>query len=65
MKLGLDENIVDVRESTSQDLLSVLNEKIDSVWDLRHQIIDNLRVKIPVEKENALLNSKLVGDLIN
>lgn len=61
-KLGLDDAIVDVREYNSKELLATLQEKIEYVWASRYRVIENLHVKIPLEREHALLNAKLVAD---
>lgn len=63
-KLGLNDAILDVREYTSSDFLPALKQKVDFVWANRSAIRSDLKRRIPLEKQKALLNAKLVADLV-
>ncbi|MDR2720349.1 MAG: polysaccharide pyruvyl transferase family protein [Nitrososphaerota archaeon] len=63
-KLNLDNSILDVRDYASNDFLPALKQKIDFVWTNRVAISSNLKRCIPIEKQKALSNAKLVADLL-
>ena len=59
--LGQKEYILDVKELTYESLVS----KIDTVWKNRETIKKQLEIKVPQVKEKAMLNGKLVKELLN
>ncbi len=59
--LGQKEYILDVKELTYESLIS----KIDDVWKNRETIKEQLGIKVPQVKERAMLNGKLVKELLS
>jgi colanic acid/amylovoran biosynthesis protein len=59
--LGQKEYILDVKELTYESLIS----KIDDVWKNRETIKEQLGIKVPQIKERAMLNGKLVKELLS
>lgn len=59
--LGQKEYILDVKELTYESLVS----KIDNVWKNRERIKEQLEMKVPQVKEKAMLNGKLVKELLS
>jgi len=63
-KLGLGDTILGVRDYKSTELLSALKEKIDFVWENQKLISSDLKKRIPIERQKAIFNAKLVADLV-
>ncbi len=59
--LGQKEYILDVKELTYESLIS----RIDDVWKNREKIKKELEIKVPQVKERAMLNGKLVKELLS
>ncbi len=59
--LGQKEYILDVKELTYESLIS----RIDDVWKNREKIKKQLEIKVPQVKERAMLNGKLVKELLS
>jgi colanic acid/amylovoran biosynthesis protein len=59
--LGQKEYILDVKELTYESLIS----RIDEVWKNREKIKKQLEIKVPQVKERAMLNGKLVKELLS
>ena len=59
--LGYEAYVLDIRDLSYDRLIS----KINDAWENRDKIRKELDVKIPLVKENAMLNGKLVKDVLN
>ena len=59
--LGYEAYVLDVKDLSYDKLIS----KIDDAWENKEEIKKELKMKIPMVKEKAMLNGKLVKDLIN
>ena len=62
--LGQEKLVIDIRDFKSNDLLSELKSKIDYAWKNRDFSRNDLTEKMKVIQERALLNGKLVRDLL-
>ena len=59
--LGQEKYILDIKELDYESLISTIND----AWGNREKIKKELEVKIPVVKERAMLNGKLVKELLD
>ena len=59
--LGQEKYIVDIKELNYESLISTIND----AWENREKIRKELEVKIPMVKEKAMLNGKLVKELLD
>jgi len=59
--LGYEKYVLDVKDLNYDKLIS----KIDDAWENREKIKKELEVKIPMVKEKAMLNGKLVKELLD
>ena len=59
--LGQKKYIIDIKELNYENLISTIND----AWENRGEIKKGLEVKIPVVKERAMLNGKLVKELLD
>lgn len=59
--LGQEKYVIDIKELSYESLIS----KINDAWENREKIRKELEVKIPMVKEKAMLNGKLVKDLLD
>ena len=59
--LGQKKYIIDIKELDYESLISKINE----AWENREKIKKELEIKIPMVKEKAMLNGKLVKELLD
>lgn len=59
--LGQEKYIIDIKRLNYESLIS----KINDTWDNREKIKKELEMKIPMVKEKAMLNGKLVKELLD
>ena len=59
--LGQDKCIIDIKELNYESLISKINDACEN----REKIKKELEVKIPMVKERAMLNGKLVKELLD
>lgn len=59
--LGQEKYILDIKELNYENLISTIND----AWENRERIKKELEVKIPMVKEMAMLNGKLVKELLD
>ena len=59
--LGQEKYVLDIKELDYESLISTIND----VWVNREKIRKELEVKIPMVKEKAMLNGKLVKELLD
>ena len=59
--LGQEIYVLDIQDLTYETLLS----KIKDAWENREKIRKALELKIPAVKEKAMLNGKLVKELVD
>ena len=59
--LGQKKYVLDIKELDYESLISTIND----AWENREKIKKELKMKIPMVKEKAMLNGKLVKDLLD
>ena len=59
--LGQERYILDIKDLNYESLISTIND----AWENREKIRKELEVKIPMVKEKAMLNGKLVKELLD
>jgi len=59
--LGLEKYILDIKDLNYENLIS----KINNAWENREKLRKELENKIPMVKERAMLNGKLVKEVLN
>ena len=59
--LGQQKYVLDIKELDYESLISTIND----AWENREKIRKKLEVKIPMVKEKAMLNGKLVKELLD
>ena len=59
--LGQEKYVIDIKELDYESLISTIND----AWENREKIRKELEVKIPQVKEKAMLNGKLVKELVD
>lgn len=59
--LGQEKYVLDIKELNYEDLISTIND----AWENREKIKKELEAKIPMVKEKAMLNGKLVKELLD
>ena len=59
--LGQEKYVLDIKELDYESLISTIND----AWGNREEIKKELEIKIPMVKEKAMLNGKLVKELLN
>lgn len=59
--LGQGKYVLDIKELNYENLIS----KINDAWENRKKIKKELKMKIPIVKERAMLNGKLVKELLD
>lgn len=59
--LGQEKYVLDIKELNYENLISTIND----AWENRERIKKELEVKIPMVKEKAMLNGKLVKELLD
>ena len=59
--LGQERYVLDIKELDYESLISTIND----AWENREKTIKELEIKIPMVKEKAMLNGKLVKELLD
>lgn len=59
--LGQERYVLDIKELDYDSLISTIND----AWENKEKIKKELEMKIPIVKERAMLNGKLVKELLN
>ena len=59
--LGQEKYVIDIKELSYESLISKTND----VWENREKVKKELEIKIPMVKERAVLNGKLVKELLD
>ena len=62
--MGQEEYIVDIRNQSVDELLAEMKSKLDSLWENRAKVNEELRERVKIAQQQAMLYGKLIKELV-